>query len=140
MARTLGGPTKAGPNLAHLRLSPRTVKGARRDARLVRTAIVATVRNEAARIGEFLASLEAQTRIPDIVVVTDGGSSDGTQALLEDFARRAKIPFRWFEVPGNRSKGRNAAIAASEADLIAMTDASVLEPTWFERIITPLED
>jgi len=105
----------------------------------VRTAIVATVRNEAARIAEFLASLEAQTRKPDAVVVTDGGSTDGTQEALAAFAARTTLPFRWIEVPGNRSKGRNAAIEASEADLLAMTDASVLDPTWFEKIIGPLE-
>ncbi len=105
----------------------------------MRTAIVATVRNEAARIREFLASLEAQTHKPDAVVVTDGGSTDGTQAILTDFAARTSVPFRWLEVPGNRSKGRNAAIEASEAELIAMTDASVLDPTWFEKILAPLE-
>jgi glycosyltransferase involved in cell wall biosynthesis len=105
----------------------------------VRTAIVATVRNEASRIGEFLASLERQTRKPDVIVVTDGGSTDGTQQALSDFGARTSLPFRWLEVPGNRSKGRNAAIDASQADLLAMTDASVLDPTWFERIVAPLE-
>ena len=106
---------------------------------LVRTALVVTVRNEAARIEEFLASLEAQTRTPDVIVVTDGGSTDGTQAALAGFAARTSLPFRWLEVPGNRSKGRNAAIEGSQADLIAMTDASVPDAAWFERIIAPLE-
>ncbi len=105
----------------------------------MRAAIVATVRNEATRIQEFLGSLEAQTRKPDVVVVTDGGSTDGTPEALAAFASRTSLPFRWISVPGNRSKGRNAAIEASEADLLAMTDASVLDPAWFERIIAPLE-
>lgn len=105
----------------------------------MRTAIAATVRNEAIRIGEFLGSLEAQTRKPDVIVVTDGGSTDGTQKALAEFAARTSLPFRWLEVPGNRSQGRNAAIEASQADAIAMTDASVLDPAWFERIIAPLE-
>lgn len=105
----------------------------------MRTAIVATVRNEASRIREFLDSLEAQTRKPDVVVVTDGGSTDATPTILADFASRATFPFRWSSAPGNRSIGRNAAIKDSEAELIAMTDASVLDATWFERIIAPLE-
>lgn len=105
----------------------------------MRTAIVATVRNEASRIGEFLASLEAQTRKPDAIVVTDGGSTDGTQQALSDFAARTAIPFRWAAVPGNRSRGRNEAIRIAEADLIAVTDVSVVDPVWFERIIEPLE-
>ncbi len=105
----------------------------------MRTAIVATVRNEASRIGEFLASLEAQTRKPDVIVVTDGGSTDGTQKALSDFAARTALPFRCGAVPGNRSRGRNEAIRMAEADLIAVTDVSVPDPAWFERILEPLE-
>ncbi len=105
----------------------------------MRTALVATVRNEAARIGEFLASLEAQTRKPDVVVVTDAASTDATPKILEEFAAQTALPFRWSEAPGNRSRGRNEAIRIAAADLVAVTDVSVLEPTWFERIIAPLE-
>jgi len=49
------------------------------------------------------------------------------------------LPFRWFSTPGNRSVGRNAAIRLADADILASTDVSVLEPDWFERIIAPLE-
>ena len=105
----------------------------------MRTALVATVRNEASRIGEFLASLEAQTRTPEVIVITDGGSTDGTQQALEAFATRTSLPFRWAEVPGNRSRGRNEAIRIAAADLVAVTDVSVLDPAWFERIVAPLE-
>lgn len=105
----------------------------------MRAALVATVRNEAPRIREFLASLDAQTRRPDAVVVTDAGSTDGTQTILADFASRTSLPFRWAEVPGNRSRGRNEAIRIAAADVLAVTDVSVLEPTWFERIVAPLE-
>ena len=105
----------------------------------MRTAIVATVRNEASRISEFLASQERQTRKPDAIVITDGGSTDSTQQALSDFASCTSLPFRWAAVPGNRSRGRNEAIRIAEADLIAVTDVSVLDPEWFERIIEPLE-
>jgi len=105
----------------------------------VRTAIIATVRNEASRIEEFLASLERQTRTPDVIVVTDGGSTDDTPQKLAAFAARTNLPFRWSSVPGNRSTGRNAAVRAAEADLIAATDVSILDPSWFERILAPLE-
>ena len=105
----------------------------------MRTAIIATVRNEAVRLPEFLSSLERQTRAPDVVVVTDGGSTDGTPGLLAEFAARTSLRFRWLSVPGNRSLGRNVAIRETGAELVAATDVSVLEPTWFERIIEPLE-
>lgn len=105
----------------------------------MRTAVVATIWNEARRLPEFLASLESQTRKPDVVMVTDGGSTDGSQKVLEDFAARATFPFRWASVPGNRSRGRNEAIRQSGAELIAVTDVSVLDPAWFAWIIAPLE-
>ncbi len=105
----------------------------------MRTALVATVRNEAARIEAFLASIERQTRRPDVVVITDGGSTDATPGLLEAFAARTALPFRWTSVPGNRSRGRNEAIRIANADVLAVTDVSELDPAWFERIVAPLE-
>jgi len=105
----------------------------------VRSAIVATVLNESLHVREFLASVEAQSRHPDVVVITDGGSTDGTQEMLQDFASATQLPFRWEVVPGNRSRGRNAAIRLADADAIAVTDVNVLEPQWFERIVAPLE-
>jgi len=105
----------------------------------VRRAIIATVRNEATRLDEFLSSLERQTVRPDVVVVTDGGSTDATPQLLEAFSQRTALPFRWASAPGNRSVGRNAAIRLADADLIACTDVSVLDPTWFGRIVGPIE-
>jgi len=94
------------------------------------------VKDEAARLPEFLASLERQTRVPDVIVITDGGSRDATPKVLAEFASKTSLPFRWLAAPGNRSVGRNAAI---RAELIAATDVSVLDQAWFERIIAPIE-
>src|SRR2546425_5715235 len=104
----------------------------------MRSAIVATVLNEARHIREFLASLQPQSRIPDVIVITDGGSTDGTQEILHDFAASTRLPLHWEIVPGNRARGRNAAIQVADADVIAVTDVNVLEPHWFERIVDPL--
>src|SRR5437899_12464674 len=104
----------------------------------MRSAIVATVLNEARHIREFLASLEAQTRIPDVIVITDGGSTDGTPEMLHEFAAATRLPLHWEIVAGNRARGRNAAIQVAGADVIAVTDVNVLEPHWFERIVDPL--
>lgn len=105
----------------------------------MRTAIVATMKNEARRLPEFLASLEAQTRTPDAIVLTDGGSTDSTWELLSAFAADTSLPVQVERVPGNRSVGRNEGIRLSGADLIAVTDVAVLDPEWFENIIAPLE-
>src|SRR6266511_6001945 len=96
----------------------------------MRSAIIVTVLNEARHIRELLTSLASQTRIPEVIVITDGGSTDGTQEMLQDFASATQLPFHWEVVPGNRSRGRNAAIRLADAATIAVTDVNVLEPQW----------
>jgi len=43
---------------------------------------------------EMLDSLAAQTRLPDELVIRDDGSTDGTLAVVDDFAARAAFPVR----------------------------------------------
>src|SRR5215470_7149550 len=83
-------------------------------------------------------SLAAQTRLPDEVVIVDGGSTDDTVSLMQSYADR--LPLRVLVEPGcNISAGRNRAIAAAQGDIIAVTDAGVvLEPDWLEKITRPL--
>ncbi|MFN2114290.1 MAG: glycosyltransferase [Anaerolineae bacterium] len=101
--------------------------------------VVVTVRNEAGSIERLLDSLAEQSRRPDEVVVSDGGSSDGTLALLEERAASAELPMTVLSVPGaNISAGRNAAIAAASGPIIACTDAGVTLPTgWLDAITEP---
>ncbi|MBN1659926.1 MAG: glycosyltransferase [Anaerolineae bacterium] len=101
--------------------------------------VIMTVLNESATIERLLESLASQTRLPDEVVVVDGGSTDGTVDVLERWAATGTLPLRIVERPGaNISAGRNAAIAAAAGDVIAATDAGVrLEPDWLEALIAP---
>lgn len=100
--------------------------------------LIATVLNEGDNIHRLLDSLARQTRQPDEIVIVDGGSTDQTQATIQDYAGR--LPLRLLVEPGcNISAGRNRAIAAAQGDIIATTDAGVvLEDTWLERLIQPL--
>ena len=102
--------------------------------------VILTVLNEAVSLGAVLDSLAAQTRRPDEVVVCDGGSRDGTVALLR--AAGGRLALRVLEAPGaNISQGRNRAIAAAAGDVIAVTDAGVrLEPDWLETLTAPFAD
>ena len=103
----------------------------------MRVSVVATVLNEAESLSQLLDSLVAQTRIPDEVVVCDGGSTDGTLPLL---AAESRLPLRAIQRPGNISQGRNAAIEAAAGDVIAAIDAGVrLSPRWLEKIVAPFE-
>jgi glycosyltransferase involved in cell wall biosynthesis len=105
----------------------------------MRVSVVVTVLNEAGSIGALLDSLAAQTRMPDEVVVADGGSRDGTLAALRAFAGR--LPLTVVEAPGsNIAQGRNAAIRASTGEVIAVTDAGVrCAPDWLACLTEPFE-
>jgi glycosyltransferase involved in cell wall biosynthesis len=101
--------------------------------------VIATVLNEANSLPRLLDSLAAQTRLPDEVVICDGGSTDGTLPLLE---AENRLPLRIIRRPGtNISQGRNAVIEAATGEVIAVTDAGVrLDPQWLEKIVAPFED
>lgn len=101
--------------------------------------VIVTVRNESRNIDALLDSLLRGTRLPDEIVIVDGGSTDGTVERLQH--RAASEPrLRVLESPGNRSAGRNVAIRAARHEIIAGTDAGVeAEPDWLERILAPFE-
>ncbi len=100
-----------------------------------KVSVIATVFNEADTIGALLDSLAKQTRLPDEIVVSDAGSTDGTREIL---ATASLTSLRVVDAPGNRSVGRNAAIAAATGDLIASIDGGcIAEPEWLDRLIRP---
>lgn len=105
----------------------------------LRVSVVATVLNEASSLPRLLDSLCAQTRQPDEVVISDGGSTDGSAKTLAAYADR--LPLRIIPLPGsNISQGRNAAIAAATGEIIASTDAGVrLSPNWLAALVNPFE-
>jgi glycosyltransferase involved in cell wall biosynthesis len=106
-----------------------------------RVAVICSVLKEGAAIDVLIDSLLAQTRPPDEVVFADGGSRDDTVARIR---RRieAGAPIRLIERPGtNISQARNAAIAATGAPIIAVTDCGVrLEPDWLARLTAPFAE
>ncbi len=105
----------------------------------MKVSVIATVLNEGLAIERLLGSLAAQSRLPDEVVIADGGSTDGTLTVLEDWAGVGRLPLYVLEAPGaNISAGRNAAIAAASGEVMATTDAGVrLESGWLEALVAP---
>jgi glycosyltransferase involved in cell wall biosynthesis len=98
--------------------------------------LIATVLNAGDQIDGFLASVAAQTRTPDEVIVADGGSTDGTAQRL-----RAAEGITLIEEPGaNIARGRNVAIAAASHDTIAVADADcAYGPGWLGALLEPIE-
>ena len=94
-----------------------------------------TVKNEAHVLDRLAADLRAQTVKPDEIVVTDGGSTDGTvewlREVLDDFE-----DVRVISMPGaNIAAGRNRAIAEARGEVVLVADAGLrLPPGWVEGL------
>jgi glycosyltransferase involved in cell wall biosynthesis len=103
-------------------------------------ALCLTVLDEAGSVDELFASIAAQSRPPDRIVVADGGSIDDTVAAAAAWRDRG-LPVEVLVCPGaNISAGRNAAIGHVRADLIAVTDGGVrLDRGWLASLIAPFE-
>jgi glycosyltransferase involved in cell wall biosynthesis len=104
-----------------------------------RVTLIVTVLDEADAIDGLLDSIARQTRLPDEVVVVDGGSTDATWDILQTWTMR--LPVRCLRAPGaGIARGRNLAVETATSDLIAVTDAGVrLEPDWLEQLLSALK-
>ncbi|PYS29091.1 MAG: hypothetical protein DMF75_17840 [Acidobacteria bacterium] len=81
------------------------------DAAKIEVSLVIPVRDEAASIEKLLASIAAQTRKPDELVIVDGGSKDGTLKILHE-ARVNNPKLRVIEASkASAGLGRNIGIA-----------------------------
>ena len=88
-----------------------------------RVALCLTVLNEADNLAALFGSIVAQTRLPDEIIIVDGGSSDGTAELAWEWEARG-LPISLLVQPGaNIAMGRNLAIAHAQSPIIAVTDA-----------------
>lgn len=104
-----------------------------------KVSVIVTVMNEVRTIVALLDALAAQTLSPSEVVITDGGSTDGTLDEVRrylDAHPTLRFQMRVSTVKGNRSQGRNAAIQLAESELIAITDAGcVPAPGWLAELL-----
>lgn len=100
------------------------------------TILIATY-NRAALLGETLDSLRRLRVSPGRqweVLVIDNNSTDDTRAVVERRAAGFPVPLRYlFEGRQGRSRALNAGIAASDGEVIAMTDDDVIvDERWLD--------
>jgi len=106
----------------------------------MKVSIVIPVRDEEDSIRELLDSLLAQTRPPDEIVITDGGSVDATPQIIEEYIRQG-APVRLIRagaaLPG---RGRNLGAAQASHEWLGFTDAGIrLANNWLETLISRAE-
>ena len=107
----------------------------------VKVSLISTTRNEASNVEMWLNSLLWQSRLPDEIVIADGGSTDGTPDLIRRQASGFPIPIQLIDAPGaNISRGRNIAIQHTSHEVIASADfGGILGEEWLHNLILPFE-
>lgn len=110
----------------------------------MKISFITTVFNEQETIGKLLDSLFLQTKLPDEIIIVDGGSSDQTVAKIKSEKLKVKNYADKFQViikKGNRAVGRNEAIKHANGDLILVSDAGcILDKNWIKNIVKPFAD
>jgi glycosyltransferase involved in cell wall biosynthesis len=103
----------------------------------MKVSVCITVFNEAATISKLLNSLFRQSKVPDEIVIVDGGSKDETVKLIKNYIKRHRN-IKLFVKKCSRAEGRNIAVKTAKYDYIAMTDAGCwANSKWLERITKP---
>lgn len=102
--------------------------------------VVILTANRRAHLERCLRSLDAQTRLPDQLLVVENGSKDDTAAFLDRW--RGSIPLRVLRRDGSGSfaEARNAGVqAASGTVIVFLDDDCEADRWWLERLLAPLE-
>src|SRR5690554_5905769 len=100
--------------------------------------LVSTIFNEAKRLRQTIADLEAQTIKPAEIIITDAGSSDTSWEILTEWQQQSAVPIVLLKEEGcNVARGRNLAIKAAKYDLIVSTDFGCrFENSWLEKLLS----
>lgn len=98
-------------------------------------AVVIPVYNCAPYVEEALRSIEAQTRLPQRVVVVDDGSTDEGGRIVASYAARSMLPLEIVTQPNRGiAAARNAGIERCQEDLIAFLDGDdTFYPSFLAR-------
>ncbi len=95
--------------------------------------------NGEAHVEEQLASIAAQTRLPDELIVCDDASTDGTRGALEAFARNSPFPVRVHSNAANVGSNRNfeKAITLCAGEIVALADQ---DDVWLPEKLSRIMD
>jgi glycosyltransferase involved in cell wall biosynthesis len=107
----------------------------------MKTSLIITVKNEENTIEECLDSLLSQSRMPDEIIIVDGGSTDKTVETIERYIKN-EVPIKLIVAKGaNIAQGRNIAIENAKHEIIASTDAGcITDKYWLKNLVAKFDD
>ncbi|MDX6612657.1 MAG: hypothetical protein QOD75_1843 [Blastocatellia bacterium] len=117
-------------------MSVKTIQAPAGQFNQMKVSVIVPVRNEEQSIRALLESLLAQTRVPDEIVITDGGSTDATIRIVEEYLQRGKPIKLIRESAALPGRGRNLGAAAASCEWIAFIDGGI-EPVgeWLAALL-----
>lgn len=92
------------------------------------------------RVARTLDSLLAQTRLPDEILVDDGGGTGEVRRITEAYHARDPRVIH-VDAPGNIPESRNIALRRATGEFIAFLDADeVAPPEWLAHLLVPFRE
>jgi GT2 family glycosyltransferase len=105
------------------------------DFRLLMVSILITTYNSANVLKTCLESILQQDYTDREIIIVDNASSDGTRAVLREFAARLRVIYN--DTNRGFAAGQNQAIAQSHGDwLFSLNPDVVLKPNFISKLLT----
>ena len=107
---------------------------------MYKVSLLLTTYNSAENLPVTLQSIQEQTYSPIEVVIADGGSTDDTISLIQQFARNGGLEVKWVS---ERDKGlydaMNKAFCLSTGDIIAVCNENLSEKDAVASFVEAIE-
>ncbi len=102
----------------------------------MKVSLVCTLKDEEDSVIDLLDSILDQSRKPDEIIFVDGGSTDKTVEILENYKRKSENMKIIVKKGSNIAQGRNAGIKSAKHDFIATTDGGcILGRDWLKNLV-----
>jgi glycosyltransferase involved in cell wall biosynthesis len=102
------------------------------DSRRPTISVVIPTFNRAVLLERALESVAQQSVVPDEVIVSDDGSTDGTESVVKRYENRLSIEYMWRPNSGLPAVARNVGLQAATGDFVAFLDS---DDWWAPRKI-----
>ncbi len=106
----------------------------------MKVSVICTLKDEENSVKELIDSILFQSKLPDEIVIVDGGSTDRTVEIIKSYIKKISINLIIKEGV-NIAEGRNIAIENAKYDYIASIDAgSWADKDWLKNLLRPFEE